>query len=476
MKYLQKLGKSFVLPISSLPIASILIGLGYFLQNIFINQQELNFILALAKILIISGNVIIENIPILFVIGVSMGMSKHRDGISIISGLISWFIFQTVLQPEIIQYVLNETNQEFYFNSNNTLLAIISGIISANCYNKFRNIEFKESFAFFGGKRFVVIITTIITISLSIVLLFIWPFIDIIIIKFVEFIRYLGSFGAGIYGFLNRILIPTGLHHSLNIVFWFDTFGINDLGNFWLGNNINGQTGIFMTGFYPITMFALPVAALAMYNTAKEENKKHISKILLSAAICSFFTGVTETIEFAFIFISPWLYLIHSILTGISMFVCALFSVRAGFNFSSGFIDLIFSSTTPLANNIIYIIPIGLIFAILYYFIFKTLILKFNLKTLGRDSLVNEDEKEDDFKIMAEIIMEGLGGEDNIKTIDNCITRLRIEVKDTKYIDEEKIKECKISGIFYPSKTNIHIVVGQNAQFIANELKKLNKK
>lgn len=475
MKYLQRLAKSFVLALSALPIVSILIGVGYFLQNPFFNKEELNLIIQLSKILILAGNIIIKNIPLLFVVGVSNGMAKDKEGTSVISGLISWFIFQTILSQNIIN-AYNE-NIDIYFNSNNLLLGIASGIIAAICYNKFKNIKFNELFSFFSGKRFVFIATSLITILISIILIFILPYINAIFMIFANFIKYLGALGSGIYGFLNRLLIPTGLHHILNIVFWFDILGINDLSNFWTLEAANSQVGMYMTGFYPITMFGLPAVALAIYNNSDTLNKKRVSKLLLTATICSFFTGITETIEFSFIFISPWLYFAHCILTAVSMIICYILPVRAGFTFSSGFIDLLFSSNVPSAKNIYYIFFIGIIFAFLYYFIFNLLIKKFNIKLLDVNSLENKDKNIDkksaDFKHMAEIILNGLGGAENIKLIDNCITRLRIEIKDISKVNEMKIKECEIIGIFYPTPNNIHIVIGNNAQFVGEQLKKI---
>ena len=470
MKYLQSLGKSFSFPISCLPISAMLIALGYFLENIykFIN---IDIIIILANILFFTGETIITNLPLLFVIGISFGLAKEKDISAVLSGIICWFIFQKMLSYEYMLVILGNENLDFFYNQNNILIAIISGIIASKCYNNFKDIKFNEIFAFFGGKRFVFIMSVLYSIICCIFLIFTLPFINTILLKIADIIRSTGAFGAGIYGFLNRILIPTGLHYTLNSIFLFDTIGINDMGNFWLGNDINGQTGIYMTGFYPITIFALPAVALAIYKTAKKENKSFIVKTLLIAGISSCLTGVTETIEFEIMFISPYLYFLHCLLTAFSMFLCAILPVRAGFSLSGGVLDLLFSSITPLAKNVLYIIPIGLLFFVIYYFLFKFIILKFNLKTMGRKE-IEQDKKEEKFSEMAKIIINGLGGFENIKTMDNCVTRLRIEIKDKNKIDENKIKECKISGIFYPTEKNIQIVIGNNVQFIANEIKK----
>lgn len=467
MKYLQKFGKSLAFPISCLPISTMLIGLGYFFQKI-----NFNFFQILSYILIFSGETIIKNLPLLFVIGVSFGLSKEKDISSVLSGIICWTIFQKMLTMEVMAFILNKKNFEFYYDANNIFIAIISGIISSNCYNKFKNLKFNEVFSFFSGKRFVFIMSVLISISFSLILIILLPFISNLFQIVSNFIIKSGAFGAGLYGFFNRFLIPTGLHHTLNTVFLFDTIGLNDMGNFWLNNDLNGETGIYMTGFYPITIFALPASALAIYKTAKKENKKFIAKTLLISVISCALTGVTETIEFAFLTISPWLYFLHCVLTGLSMMICAIFPIRAGFSLSGGLIDLLFSVPTPLAKNIIYILPIGLIFSIIYYFLFKIIILKFNLKTIGRNDLI-KDNKENDFILFAKNIIEGLGGEKNIKNIDNCVTRLRIEIENKDLINETKIKKCNVSGIFYPTEKNIHIVIGNNVQFIANEMKKI---
>lgn len=287
----------------------------------------------------------------------------------------------------------------------------------------------------------------------------------------------MGAIGAGIYGFFNRLLIPVGLHHALNSVFWFDVAGVNDLGNFWSGNGVLGQTGQYMTGFFPVMMFGLPAAALAMYHTAKPGKKKNAYGLLLAAAVCSFFTGVTEPLEFAFMFLAPGLYLIHAILTGISLTICALLPVRAGFNFSAGFVDWFLSFKAPMAVNPLLIIPLGLVYAAVYYFVFRLAILAFNFKTPGReDDDVDESTvtlANNDYTAVASIILEGLGGKGNITSIDNCITRLRLEIKDYTLVDEKKIKSAGVAGVIRPGKTSVQVIVGTQVQFVADEFKKL---
>lgn len=299
-------------------------------------------------------------------------------------------------------------------------------------------------------------------------------------IAFGEFIMSLGAVGAGLYGFFNRLLIPFGLHHALNSVFWFDVAGINDIGKFWgsIEGGVIGQTGMYMSGFFPVMMFGLPAAALAMYHTAKDSKKQIAAGLLFSAALASFFNGVTEPLEFSFMFLAPVLYLIHAVLTGISLAVVSLLPARAGFNFSAGLIDWILSFKAPFAVNPLLLPAIGLVVAVIYYVLFRIVIVKFDLKTPGRE----EDDDEtavqlanDDFTEVARIVLEGVGGKGNVASIDNCITRLRLEIKDYTAVDEKKIKSAGVAGVIRPSKTAVQVIIGTKVQFVADEFKKLCK-
>ena len=241
-----------------------------------------------------------------------------------------------------------------------------------------------------------------------------------------------------------------------------------------------GQTGMYMTGFFPVMMFGLPAAALAMYHTAKDNKKKVVAGLLLAAGLASFFTGVTEPLEFAFMFLAPGLYLIHAVLTGISAAVCAALPVRAGFNFSAGFVDWFLSFKAPFAENPLWLLGIGLIFGVIYYIVFRFAITKFNLKTPGREDDDIDGEMDiklenNDFTAVAETILKGLGGKENVVSIDNCVTRLRLEIKDNTKVNEKVIKSAGVAGIIRPGKTNIQVIVGTQVQFVADELKKLCK-
>ncbi len=479
MKFFQRLGKSLMLPVACLPVASILMGIGYAIDPVGWGANS-----AFAAFLIKGGSALIDNMAILFAIGVAVGMSDDNDGTSALSGLASWLVITTLLSVGSVAFLkgipAEEVNAAFG-KINNQFIGILSGLIGAFSYNKFKRTKLPDLLSFFSGKRSVSIASAGISVCVAAILFFVWPLVYSGLVAFGTAITETGAIGAGIYGFLNRLLIPTGLHHALNSVFWFDVAGINDLPNFWSpdGAGVYGQTGMYMSGFFPVMMFGLPAGALAMYHTAKDNKKKVVSGLLLAGAASSFITGVTEPLEFAFMFLAPPLYLAHALLTGLSCFVVALLPVRAGFNFSAGLIDLVLSLNAPMAQNPLMLIPIGLVFGGIYYVVFRVLIQWLNLKTPGRE---DDDELEDeakieiannDFTAMAVNILEAIGGKENLVSIDNCVTRLRLEVKDSTLADEKKIKATGAVGVIRPSKTSLQIVVGTKVEFVAEELKKL---
>ena len=478
MKYLQKLGKSLMLPVACLPVASILMGIGYWMDPTGWGANSVA-----AAFLIKAGSSLIDNMGILFAIGVGVGMSDDNDGTSGLAGLVSWLMITTLLSVKVVAMFkgIDEAAVSPAFGKiQNQFIGILSGIIGSTCYNRFKTTKLPDFLGFFSGKRCVAIVTAFASIVAALVLFFAWPLIYGALVNFGKAIVSTGSIGAGIYAFFNRLLIPVGLHHALNSVFWFDVAGINEIANFWSANGTKGVTGMYLTGFFPVMMFGLPAGALAMYHTAKDSKKKAVYGLLLAAAISSFFTGVTEPLEFAFMFLAPGLYVVHAVLTGITFGVVAALPVRAGFNFSAGLVDWVLSFKAPFAENPLWLIGIGLIVAVIYYVIFRFVITKFNLKTPGREDdeeLGNEETKisNNDFTKRAEIILEGLGGKDNLVSIDNCVTRLRLEVKDYEKINEKTIKSSGISGIIRPGKTSIQIIVGTQVQFVADELKKLCK-
>lgn len=476
---LQKLGSSLMLPVACLPVAGILIGVGYWLVSY-------ESIALPAQFLIQAGQAIINNIPILFAVGIAVGMAEKRDGVAALSGLVSWLIITTLISAESAAVLRPGMPSHAFEHSDNVFIAIIAGLIGAWSYNRFKRTQLPDFLAFFSGKRSVAIMSGAISCVAALLLLFIWPLLYNALISVGKAIISTGAVGAGIYTFLNRLLIPFGLHHALNQVFWFDLAGINDLGNFWSGNGTFGQTGMYMSGFFPIMMFGLPAAALAMYHTALASQKKKAGAILLAAAISSFFTGVTEPLEFSFMFAAPLLYLIHALLSGLTAFVVAALPIRVGFNFSAGLVDFILCLKAPMTQHPwgIWIVGIGV--AIAYYFLFRWCIKLFRLTTLGREkedmssySLVDKSsenpgiEANSQADTQASIILRALGGKDNITDFDHCTTRLRIVVKNGSLVDDKAIKASKVSGIIHLDDTSLQIVVGPKVQFLADDIKKL---
>ncbi|MCR4650372.1 MAG: N-acetylglucosamine-specific PTS transporter subunit IIBC [Lachnospiraceae bacterium] len=478
MKYLQKIGKSMMLPVACLPAAGILMGIGYWIDPTGWGANNI-----IAAFLIKAGSAIIDNIPWLFAIGVSVGMAKDHDGTSALSGLVSYLMITTLLASGAVAMYKGVGVEEVpaaFGKIHNAFIGILAGIIGSGCYNRFKDTKLPDWLAFFSGKRCVAIVTAGMSILASVVLFFVWPLVYGALVAFGEAIIGFGAVGAGIYAMLNRALIPLGLHHALNAVFWFDTANINDLGLFWSGAEgaVKGVTGQYMTGFFPVMMFGLPAGALAMYHTAKDKKKKTVASLLMAGALASFFTGITEPLEFAFMFLAPGLYLVHAVLTGISATICALLPVRLGFNFSAGLVDYILSFKAPMAVNPLLMIPIGIVYGGVYYAVFRFVITKFNLKTPGREDDDEEAEgrielADNDFTSIAAKVLEGLGGSENIKEVDYCATRVRAEIADYTLVDEKAIKKAGVAGVIRPSKTTVQVVVGPKVQFVYDELKKM---
>lgn len=485
MKYMQKLGKSLMLPVACLPVAGILMGIGYILAPAAMAGEVAGFVASgpafiAGSFLINAGNAIIGNMSWLFAIGVAVGMADDHEGTSALAGLVSWLMITKLLSVSSVATLMSisaDAVNPAFDRIENQFVGIIAGLIGATCYNRFKNAKLPDFLAFFSGKRAVSIITALFSLVAVLILFFAWPVIYSFLVYVGESIISLQAIGAGLYAFFNRLLLPFGLHHALNSVFWFDVANINDLNNFWAGVQSSYGTGMYMTGFFPFMMFGLPAACLAMYHTAKPAKKKIVFGLLASAAFCSFFTGVTEPIEFAFMFLAPGLYLVHALLAGVTAGITVSLGVRAGFAFSGGSIDLFLSSFTPCANKSWMVIPIGIVVAIIYYIVFRIVISKFNLKTPGREDDEADESKvtlaNNDYTSIARTILEGLGGASNVTSVDNCITRLRLEVKDYSQVDEKKIKSAGIAGVIRPSKTSVQVIVGTQVQFVADEFKKL---
>ncbi len=369
MKFLQKLGKSLMLPVAILPAAALLMGIGYAIDPTGWGGGS-----PAAAFFIKAGASILDNIPMLFAVGVAIGMSKDNHGAAALSGLVGFKVITTLLSPGSVamltKVAIEDVNPGFG-KIENALVGIVIGIIAGWAYNKFSTVQLPTAFAFFSGRRAVPIVTSAISIVLSGVFFFVWPVVYSGLVAFGTAISGLGALGAGLFGFFNRLLIPAGLHHALNAVFWFDTIGINDIGNFWAGTGTLGTTGMYQAGFFPVMMFGLPAACLAMYHTAKTEKKKAVASLMIAASVAAFVTGVTEPIEFAFMFLAPGLYLVHAVLTGVSLAFASAMHWTAGFGFSGGAIDFLLSSRLPMANKPYMLIVQGLVFAVIYYSLFR---------------------------------------------------------------------------------------------------------
>ena len=486
MKFLQKLGKALMLPVACLPICGILMGLGYALcPSTMQGGDVVGFLQTVGFYLVKAGGAVIDNMALLFVIGVGVGMAEDNDGTAGLAALVSWLMITTLLSTGAVANLitLDEVSTIAFDKIANPFIAILSGIIGSSCYNKFKGTKLPDWLAFFSGKRCVAIVAACVSILVSVVLLFVWPVFFKGLVGLGQGIAKMDYVGAGLYAFFNRLLIPTGLHHALNNVFWFDTIGLGDLGNFWAGKtsaDVAWDLGIYMSGFFPCMMFGIPGAALAIYQTAKPGKKSVALGIVLSAAISAFVCGVTEPFEFAFMFLSPVLYLIYAALYGIFTVITCYVGFRAGFCFSAGLTDLIFSAPLPAAAKTWTIIPLGIAAFVVFYVVFKFAIVKWDLKTPGREDDDQEAEKSaklanNDFTEVAKIILEGVGGKENVETAGNCITRLRLTVKDNTLVDEKKIKSAGVSGVMRPGKNDVQVIIGMQVQFVADEFKKLLK-
>ncbi|MBV8174711.1 MAG: PTS transporter subunit EIIC [Verrucomicrobia bacterium] len=460
----QKLGRALMLPIAVLPVAGLLLRLG---------QPDLLNVKWIAD----AGGTIFTNLPLIFSIGVAVGFAKENHGAAALAGGIGYLILTAVLKS---------INDKLDMG---VLAGILCGIVAGNLYNRFKDIKLPEYLAFFGGKRFVPIVTGLVCVFLGLLCGYIWPVVQTGIDWVGHALIGAGGLGLFIYGVLNRLLLVTGLHHILNSLVWF-VFGsytgpdgkvvTGDLHRFFAGDHTAGS---FMTGFFPIMMFGLPAACLAMYHAARPENRKLVGGMLLSMALTAFLTGVTEPVEFTFMFLAPILYVIHAILTGISMALMNLLGVRLGFTFSAGAFDYIISYR--LGTNGWMLIPVGLVYFLIYYFLFSFAIRKFNLATPGRAEAALEPSAEGAAVTSGAAEAAGrpvalagavgfvraLGGNQNLKLVDACTTRLRLEVVDDSLVNEPALRTLGARGIVRPSRNVLQVVIGPQAEIVAGEIR-----
>jgi N-acetylglucosamine PTS system EIICBA or EIICB component len=451
--FLQRIGKALMLPIAVLPAAALLLRLG---------QKDLLNIPFMAA----AGDAIFANLALLFAIGIAVGLAKDGNGAAGLAGAIGYFVLTkgtVAIDKDINMAILG---------------GIISGVVAGLLYNRFHDIKLPEWLGFFAGKRFVPIATAVTMLILAGIFGVIWPPIQSGINAIGDWITGAGALGAGVFGFLNRLLIPIGLHHVLNSLVWF-VFGeyngaTGDLNRFFAGDP---TAGTFMTGFFPVMMFGLPAAAFAMIAAAKKERRKAVTGMLIGLAFTSFLTGITEPIEFLFMFIAPVLYGIHAALTGISMALSVALGIHHGFGFSAGAIDYFLNF--GIAQKPVLLALIGVVYAILYFVIFYFLIIKLDIKTPGREDIVLEAEGTTgqggsvQHVELAKQYLTALGGKENLENLDNCITRLRLKVKDMDSVDEATLKQLGAKGVIKLNKTDLQVIVGTDVEFIANEMKKM---
>ena len=507
---LQRLGKALMGAVAVLPVAAILSGVGYWISSAA-GPDNLA-----AQLLISSGDAVLSNLGWIFAIAIAFGLAKDSNGAAALSGFLAFATFMKLLGPEAvagyrgIEDPTALTGDEALewaaegwnaVGGGNVLFGILAGVMAAWVYNRFHGTKLPDFLAFFSGRRLVPILTAVIAIVISGILYFVWPFIYNALFNFGTSIQGLGAAGAGIYGVANRLLIPTGLHHALNSVFWFDVIGINDIGNFQAGQKtieaaaaatsaadcpgiwangqctVEGVVGRYQAGFFPVMMFGLPGAALAMYLRADKSKRKVVGSLMAAGALASFFTGVTEPLEFSFMFVAPLLYVVHALLMGLSVFIASAMEWTAGFGFSAGFVDMLLSSQNPLANKWYMLLVMGVGFFALYFVIFYFLIGWLNLKTPGRgedDAVADpmEDSATGDDKTARDAarIIEGLGGKDNIDSLDYCTTRLRVGVKERALVDDSVIKRAAVSGVIHPSEKSVQVIVGPAVQFMYDEV------
>ncbi|PXW88465.1 PTS system D-glucose-specific IIA component (Glc family) /PTS system D-glucose-specific IIB component (Glc family) /PTS system D-glucose-specific IIC component (Glc family) [Streptohalobacillus salinus] len=489
---LQKIGKALMLPVALLPAAGILLAFGAsFAQESWVDRFPWFGNETVQLILLVmneAGGVVFANLPLLFAVGVAIGLSRG-DGVAGLAAIIGYLIMNVTMgvfagvdaemisQPAYTSMLGINTLQTGVFGG------IIVGVLASVMYNKYFNIELPPFLGFFAGKRFVPIITAFTSLLLGIVMVYLWPFAQDGLNALSHFMldtnRTLSTF---VFGVIERALIPFGLHHIFYSPFWFE-FGeyVSQAGEVvrgdqtiffaQLSDGVNFTSGNFMTGKFPFMMFGLPAAALAIYHTARPEKKKLVGGLMASAALTSFLTGITEPLEFSFLFVAPILFGIHTIFAGLSFMTMYLLDVKIGMTFSGGLIDFILFGVMPNRTDWWWVIIIGLIFAVIYYFGFRFAITKFNLATPGREEYDEADEahvtaSKDDrpYEILA-----AMGGEENISNLDACITRLRVSVNDIKHVDKKRLKELGASGVMEVGN-NIQAIYGPVSDTIRGQM------
>jgi len=455
----QKIGKALMTPIAVLPIAAILLRLGF--GDVPYIEGEI------ATVMKSAGEAIFSHLDLLFGIGIAYGLAKNNDGAAALSGAIGVLIAKAV-------YISIDKDVNM-----GVFVGIIIGVLAGTLYNRYYDIKLPEFLGFFGGKRFVPIVTAIASIIVGILAGYFWHFAQSGIDTFSNAIIGLEEMGTFIYGTLNRLLIPLGLHHILNSVFWFqlgeytyikdgvEVVANGDLHRFFAGDK---TAGVYMSGFYVVMMFGLPAMAYAIYLNTPKDSRKKVGAILAGVAFTSFLTGITEPLEFLFLFVAPLLFVVHALLTGLALALAHMLDIHAGFGFSAGFIDYMINY--KLATNPLLILPLGLAFALIYFLTSYYTIKIFKLKIFDTDT--QEDTGTKSTEALA--FIEALGGEENIIETDACITRLRMQVKDSSTLEDSAFTALGAKGVIRPDKRSIQVILGTKAESVAQQIKEtLNK-
>ncbi len=449
---LQKIGKALMTPIAVLPVAALLLRLGF--GDIFDGQ--------IALIMKSAGDAIFSNLDLLFGVGIAYGLAKNNDGAAALAGAIGVLIAKSVYLS-----IDKDVNMGVF-------IGIIIGVLAGVLYNRFHDIKLPEFLGFFGGKRFVPIITAISAIFVGVLAGHFWHFAQSGIDVFSNAIIGLNEVGTFLYGVLNRLLIPLGLHHILNSVFWFqlgeftylkdgvEVVANGDLHRFFAGDK---TAGVYMSGFYVVMMFGLPAMAYAIYLNTPKGSRKKVGAILAGVAFTSFLTGITEPLDVLFLFVAPPLFVLHALLAGLALATAQMLDIHAGFGFSAGFIDYVINY--KLATNPLLILPLGALFALLYFTASYYTIKVFRLKIFDDTQEENITHKSDE----ALLFIEALGGKENIIDTDACITRLRMEVKDSSILLDETFISLGAKGVIRPNKKSIQIILGTKAEKVAESIK-----
>jgi N-acetylglucosamine PTS system EIICBA or EIICB component len=447
----QQLGRALMLPIAVLPIAGLLLRVG---------QPDLLNWAAMAA----AGDAVFSNLGLLFAVGVGVGLARENHGAAGLAALVGF-----VVTTRAVETMLHAAPGSL--SKLSIPVGLLSGIIAGVAYNRYSNVTLPSYLSFFGGRRLVPIISGLVGLGLAAILGVAWPTLEHGMDATSQAVMGAGSIGLFAYGVLNRILIVTGLHHILNNFAWFivgDYHGATgDLKRFFAGDP---SAGAFMSGFFPVMMFGLPGACLAMYHTARPDRRAGVAGLLMSLALTSFLTGVTEPVEFTFMFLAPVLYALHAVATGLAMVIMNLFGVRLGFSFSAGLFDYVLNFTH--AQRPLLLVPIGAAYFALYYAVFRFCIVRLNLSTPGREA---DDDQQPFAPVSAgtrgEAFVTALGGARNLSEVAACTTRLRLELVDNRAIDERTLKQLGARGILRASSTGLQVVLGPIADQVAGEIR-----